>query len=140
MSGGAITGNTSDNGGGVNVLGVSSNVAEFTMSGGTIFGNTAVDGGGVAIFEYTQFIMSGGAKVDTNNPVHLASNRYITIGGTLTGTEIVANIVPSNSVAGTQLLDPASPSGLVSANYQRFTVNGISAGTSGGLGSDGKIH
>ena len=63
MSGGAILGNTADNGGGVcNLMS-----GKFTMTGGTILGNTVFDsfgGGGVFLFDVgglgCRFIMNGG--------------------------------------------------------------------------------
>jgi predicted outer membrane repeat protein len=57
MSGGEISGNTANFGGGVNIVG---NGASFMMSGGTISGNTAAYGGGVYVDETSNFKMSGG--------------------------------------------------------------------------------
>jgi hypothetical protein len=54
MSGGVITGNTANVGGGVLVGGY------FVMSGGLITGNTANEGGGVYVNDRTSFNMTGG--------------------------------------------------------------------------------
>jgi hypothetical protein len=58
------------------------------MNGGEITGNTtssySSSGGGVYVYGGT-FTMSGGARVNANNPVCLYSSSFITIGGDFSG-------------------------------------------------------
>jgi hypothetical protein len=52
------------------------------MNGGEITSNS---GGGVYVASNGTFTMSGGARVNVNNPVRLYSSSYITIGGDFSG-------------------------------------------------------
>ena len=91
MTGGEISGNTAQNGGGVYIGGSSSSTSypgSFTMTGGTISGNTATkNGGGVYIAtdkstQNTKMITVGGdAKIagNTSSNVYLADNNTIAI-------------------------------------------------------------
>jgi hypothetical protein len=91
MSGGEISGNTASSsyysrGGGVHV----SNTSSFTMNGGEVSGNTASSGEGVyVLYDGGTFTMSGGARVNVNNPVCLYADdsdcSSLTIGGEFTG-------------------------------------------------------
>ncbi|MDR0444435.1 MAG: InlB B-repeat-containing protein, partial [Treponema sp.] len=128
MSGGTISGNTagaSVNGGGVYLSG-----GTFTMSGGTISGNKsgssdASSGKGVAVTTTANiFIMSGTAKVDADNDVSLAANKFITIGGTLTATAPVATITPNAYAPGRQMLGKGSgvDDAALAAASTRFAV------------------
>jgi hypothetical protein len=87
MSGGEITDNTASSssysysyssGGGVYVA----SSGTFTMNNGEIMGNTAANHGG-GVYVSGIFTMSGGARVNVNNPVCLYSSSFITIGGDL---------------------------------------------------------
>jgi len=86
MSGGTISGNTANNGGGVYVGG-----GTFTMESGTISGNTAETGGGVHVyigsFDFTTrtfvvgtFTMSGGT-ISGNTSRYEGGGVYLTNGG-----------------------------------------------------------
>ena len=91
MTGGEISGNTAQNGGGVYIGGSSSSTSypgSFIMTGGTISGNTATkNGGGVYIAtnnstQNTKMITVGGdAKIagNTSSNVYLAGNNTIAI-------------------------------------------------------------
>ena len=129
MESGTISNNTAtDKGGGVTVYG-----GTFTMTDGIISGNTAVSGGGIATGEDSSFDftggtvssntangngkgiyvsyfassaymkMSGGAKVDSNNDVHLGSTSgnpaFITVTGALSNSP-AATLTMDNSAAG----------------------------------------
>ena len=89
MTGGSITNNTANYGGGVEVRGG----AAFNMSGGSITNNTAScngtsEGGGVFVYDGT-FTVSGSANItgNTANNVYLYDGKTIAIGeGGLSGT------------------------------------------------------
>jgi hypothetical protein len=99
MSNGEISGNRASYGGGVYV----NSYGTFTMSNGEISGNSVSYsyGGGVYVYYYnTSFTMSGGARVNPNNPVYLgyssdaSSYAVLSIGGAFTGTGPVALVDP----------------------------------------------
>jgi hypothetical protein len=94
MEGGEISGNTTEDSGGAGV-GVAQN-GTFTIRGGEISGNEAQEGGGISVM-LGSFIMSGGARVHTNNAVSLFYNpshdSSIIIGDDFTGpTDPVAKL------------------------------------------------
>jgi hypothetical protein len=125
ISGGEISGNIAGQRGGGIKAGQNYTV---TMSGGVISGNTAgtgYTGNGVHVGDVitpppqpTVFKMSGGARIDSGNDVYLISDKYITIGGNLTGAAPVAVITPASYTAGTVVLSGT----VVSANYSKFAV------------------
>jgi hypothetical protein len=96
MYDGEISGNTAAYGGGVYAAG-----GPFTMSGGEISGNTAAassSGGGVYVGGGRTFAMSGGARINLNNPVYLVTpdSSFITIdGGGLDGSDPAALVQPA---------------------------------------------
>ncbi len=98
-----VIGNTAtQNGGGV----YTDKEAQFNFEGGTISGNSAGIGKGVYIqyFTGTAYMkMSGGAKVDSNNDVHLGSTSgnpaFITVTGALSNSP-AATLTMDNSAAG----------------------------------------
>jgi len=85
MNGGAISNNTDEHGGGVNLV-----RGTFTMNGGTIFGNTAEYGGGVYVNLPGTFTMSGGI-ISGNNAkksgggVAVYRETFNMSGGTISG-------------------------------------------------------
>ena len=112
MSGGEISGNTSNDGGGVAVVSASfqmyggsiiNNNAtgygggvglwndSFTLSGGEISGNTATENGGGVYFGGDTFDLSGGVSIAGNkksgaaNNVYLPTGKVIVVTGELTG-------------------------------------------------------
>ena len=93
MDGGSINGNTANWGGGV--LATATSGAEFTMTDGEISGNSATKGSGLYLATCT-FTMSKDARINANNDVYLAGAQNIKIGGTFSGTDIVATITPTN--------------------------------------------
>jgi hypothetical protein len=110
MSGGSVTKNTD----GIEVSGLGC----FSLNNGNavISENT---GNGVIIIYGGEFIMSGSAKVNVNNPVILVQNEdIITLQGALSSNP-AANINPSLHSSSSTLL-----SGSVSGNYTKFQVNG----------------
>ena len=121
-----VTGNgslsTSSYGGGVCVWGSS----KFTMISGEISGNMARNGSGVYVDTNCEFTMSGDARVNTNNDVYVnaknSTQAQITIGGTFTGTDIVATITPADY--NKALEDPvlSGESELVKSERGRFAV------------------
>lgn len=104
ISGGTISSNTAGgNGGGIYLAQTDSSV---TIEGGTISGNTVATGGngsGIALINGS-LKMKGGAEVDSGNDIYLASGKYITITGELTGTVPVATITPKSYEVGTTVL------------------------------------
>ena len=109
MSGGAISGNTSDGndakkgGGGVYVAS-----GTFAMSDGTINGNTASNGNGAYLAAKGKLNMSGAAQFAESDDVYLYANGSdiptITVAGALTAESPVATITPSDYTAGRQVL------------------------------------
>jgi hypothetical protein len=112
ISGGTISSNTAGgNGGGIYLAQTDSSV---TIEGGTISGNLASGNGkGIAVANGS-LKMKGGAEVDSGNDVYLASGKYITITGSLTGTVPVATITPASYSVGTTVL--AAGTGVVLAD------------------------
>ena len=142
MSGGTIAEMKANDG----AVGLADSSAVFTMSGGTITDNTHPSVGeniGVKVSDGT-FKMEGGAVVNANNGVFLASGTTITIGGELTGTAPVAKItLPEASyTANTPVLTGTTH--LTDANIAHFAVANSawyiqSAGTNAGCLSSGKV-
>ena len=113
ISGGSITANRAClHGGGMYVAQASSNV---TIGGGSISSNTAGgNGSGIAV-NLGSLKMQGGALVDSDNDVYLASGRTIEITGALTSKTPVATITPaSDAVSGTTVLEAGT--GVILAN------------------------
>jgi hypothetical protein len=91
MQNGTISGNIagSNVGGGVKVL----NGSTFTMSGGTISGNTTESGGGVWVEDVSTFTMSGSSTISGNNAVSgggggvrvIDGSTFTMSGGTISG-------------------------------------------------------
>lgn len=132
ISGGTISSNTAGgNGGGIYLAQTDSSV---TIEGGTISGNLASGNGkGIAVANGS-LKMKGGAKLDSGNDVYLASGKYITITGSLTGTVPVATITPASYSVGTTVL--AAGTGVTLADeVGKFAL------TSDGyfIGEDGKL-
>ena len=99
MTGGIISGNTAVSGGGI----ATTKESSFDFIGGTISGNSAGIGKGVYIQYFTgtgKMTMSGGAKVDSNNDVHLNTNTSGTAHAFITVTGAL-----SNSPAATLTMD-----------------------------------
>ena len=90
MSGGTISGNTADDGGGVYMM---SSGSTFEMSGGTISGNTADDGGGVYVMsDGSTFTMSDDAVISENTASNNGGGVYVKSGKfTMSGGEISNN-------------------------------------------------
>jgi hypothetical protein len=147
MNGGEISDNTSTAAGG----GVYVGEGSFTMSGGEISGNSvtaaASSGGGVFVRDNGTFTMSGGARINVNNPVCLyytsGSSSYpsITIGGDFSGpTGPVAQIelwmsndTPWSTWLGLQVIK-TNYSGNVAVLRNRFTLGNF-IGRTGSSGS-----
>jgi len=84
MSGGAITGNSALNGGGVYIHGTPDGVV-FTMSGGTISGNTAVyDKSAEGKGGY-----GGDSKTGSGGGIYISGGRSSFTGGTISGNKAV---------------------------------------------------
>ena len=116
MTGGIITGNTANYGGGVEVRGG----AAFNMSGGSITNNTAScngtsEGGGVFVYDGT-FTVSGAANItgNTANNVYLYDGKTIAIGeGGLSGTiGVTTKTKPAENKPVTVIADTKGIAGL----------------------------
>jgi hypothetical protein len=106
----------------------------FTMSNGIIKENNVKPGnsfGGVYIGTFLAnetapiFTMSGGARVDEDNPVYLTPGTYITLDGNL-GVGTAANIMYNNEATpgiGTTKLLKAKSEALITANRTKFLYN-----------------
>ncbi|MDE5775663.1 MAG: hypothetical protein K2H67_02145 [Treponemataceae bacterium] len=97
MTGGLITGNKADRGGGV-CLSLSTNQSSFVMSGGEISGNTAtVNGGGVFVDSNSdEFIMNGGtirnnSASKNGGGVCLSGGTFIMNNGTISDNTSIEN-------------------------------------------------
>jgi hypothetical protein len=106
--------------------------AKFTMSGGAITGNTGVNNYGVLYvqvssyyyyYDYGAFTMRGAARIDRDDKVFLSSHAKITIGGALSASP-AANIIHESPVSGTTYLLEASPSSLMTGNFDKFLYDG----------------
>ncbi|MBP5668568.1 MAG: leucine-rich repeat protein [Salinivirgaceae bacterium] len=142
MASGSISGNQANNGGGV--MATATGEAEFTMTGGEIAGNSAAKGSGVYVGTCT-FTMSGDARVNAGNDVYLASRQKITIGGTFSGSDIVATITPTNYNTALEIPVLDGDSELVESECGRFAVTPGRTQSGGDLkywrvGSDGKLQ
>jgi uncharacterized repeat protein (TIGR02543 family) len=98
MSGGAVSGNTATNGGGVFVA---ANNA-FKMSGGTVSGNTATNGGGVSVNTQGTFTKSGDSTIygDTNTEHTPNSNENTASSGNGHAVYVDTGSKKRNSTAG----------------------------------------
>ncbi|WP_041610990.1 beta strand repeat-containing protein [Treponema primitia] len=67
------------------------------------------------------FTMSGSALVNQNNPVYLAVNQKITLGGDLTQTFAAAIALPTSTALGAQVLEGSS---YLIGNHSKFTIAG----------------
>jgi hypothetical protein len=96
MNGGVVSENTASGTGAIAGGVYVSSGGTFTMNDGEVSGNTSSSFGG-GVFVGGTFTMSGEARVNVNNPVYLANSLFITIGGSLTGTEPVALVQVQSS-------------------------------------------
>ena len=136
ISGGTISENEAgEDGGGLYIAKPETSV---TISGGTISSNTAEgNGNGIALMKGA-LKMQGGASVDSNNDVYLASEKYIEITDALTATSSVATITPENYTDGTTVLE--ADSGVTLADeVGKFTVT-PDGSTQYYIASDGKMY
>lgn len=89
MSGGTITGNTAGRGGGIYLWGGGPHIGDIiytsTMSGGTITGNIANNGGGIYV-HIGRFEMSGTATLSDNTATRTAGGVYLSMWGMGFGT------------------------------------------------------
>lgn len=122
-----ITGNSATRGGGVYV---GSN-ATFSIKSGSIANNIAGTGSGVCVDSkwdstpksYGTFIMSGSARVGSDNDVYLNAGTHITIGGALSGTRPVAKIFSTVYENGTEILVLGEGSGTtIEDEYEKFDI------------------
>ena len=67
------------------------------MSGGEITGNTAENGGGVYVNNYGSFTISGDAKITTNTAVSIGGGVYVDGTFTMSGGSITGNRVSSSA-------------------------------------------
>jgi hypothetical protein len=168
MSGGEISSNTSSYGGGVYVSDgtftmsggeISSNISSYSgggvyvgsngttsMSGGEISGNTASSyGSGVYVEYYNRavFTVSGGARVNINNPVYLpyssdTSYASLTIGGAFEpGSGPVVFVEPAATpdfIGKTAVKWAADHSGELPADRIGFSSSGWTVDSNGVLG------
>jgi hypothetical protein len=127
-------------GGGIFIPGPNMPV-EFDMRGGIIRNNVSASGfgNGVAMdymwYPPSVFTMRGSAQI-TGNDVYLAkSDCFITIGGTLTASR-AANITLEGTLASgvSQKILEASNSGMMSANYGKFSAAPYNITTTGNTG------
>jgi hypothetical protein len=120
MSGGNISGNIANTAGGVFV----NNGSTFDMSGGKISGNTANTGGGVYVTysDNAKFAMSGNAVV--KQEVFLASGRKIIVSGELTPPEgeYSAEIKLASTSNGAVVLEGAGGYNLSFGDVAKFTL------------------
>ncbi len=71
MEGGAISGNTAKNGGGISVDGISSSKGSFALSGGTITSNTVTISGGGIFSTANGVLTRTGGTVSANTPTDI---------------------------------------------------------------------
>jgi hypothetical protein len=81
MSGGTISGNSSEGDGSAVCVDLGS---QFTMSGGVIAGNGTADGTGVYVSADSALAISGAAFISRENRVFMASGVTLTVKGALT--------------------------------------------------------
>jgi hypothetical protein len=132
MSGGEISGNTADYGGGVYVDGSSST---FTMSGGEISGNTADYGGGIYVDGSSTFTMSDGT-ISGNTAGDSGGGGGVYVGSstfTMSGGEISGNTISFNGGGGGVYVDDSS-----TFTMSDGTISGNTAGR--GDGSGGGVY
>ncbi|MDE5667804.1 MAG: hypothetical protein K2I29_06140 [Clostridia bacterium] len=93
MSGGVISGNRANSGGGVAIWG-----GKFIMNGGTITGNEAHAGAGLNVYADSEAVMNGGAIIN-NTADNYGGGVYVTNNGllTFTGGEIKNNHIVSTN-------------------------------------------
>jgi hypothetical protein len=136
MTGGTVSGNKANNGGGVHVTGGGA----FTMTGGTISGNTASNDGGGASVDHGTFTMYGGNITGNTVTVYSAGGLALNAGTfTIYGGSISGNIARNNG-GGVMLTGYELYSGYIPAARGRLTMYGgsISRNTSAN-GSGGGI-
>ena len=121
-----ITGGNATSGGGINIT---SRASVKLEDGVVITGNIAEKGGGVFVDSETDlsrigtFIMSGSARVESDNDVYLNAGTHITIGGALSGTRPVAKIFSTVYENGTEILVLGEGSGTtIEDEYEKFDI------------------
>ena len=118
LTGGAISGNTADDGGGVFVC----EYGTFTMNGGAISGNSSYCGGGVYVDEGGAFTMTGGAI--SGNSADYGGGVYVYEGMmTVSGSPVVSGNTNSVGVASNVYLP----------SWNTIAVGSLSAGASIGV-------
>ena len=125
MTGGEISGNSAEYGGGVATIG------KFSMSGGTISGNKVTNNGngsGVYVAYYSgtieyvgTFEMSGGAYVDSSNDVYLANGTTVTVAADLSKEFVATITLPSYNV-GTPVITAADDNVILADKVGKFTL------------------
>ena len=117
ISGGTISNNTAENGGGV------ANSGDMQLVGGTISGNTAVDSGG-GIFNSQQLVMTGGSII--NNTANSHSGGGMMLYGyksqaVMASTLIEGGIISGNKTSGANGVE--SGDGIMVYNYTTSAQN-----------------
>ncbi len=128
-----ISGNTESLYGGGVYIGITST---FEMAGGTISNNKATYGGGV-YYSAGSFMMSGNAKVESDNDVKLYSDSKICITDTLAASSPVVTITPSAYTANRLLLSAGDGVTLDGSICNKFAVKPQADGTEWRVALDG---
>ncbi|MDR1324712.1 MAG: right-handed parallel beta-helix repeat-containing protein, partial [Treponema sp.] len=134
MSGGYISNNFSKSGTGGG--GVRLENSKFTMSGGTISGNTTAggSGGGVRVNTSSMFTMSGGTISGNTTAGNVGGGVYTSNTFTMTGGTISGNIASSNGGGVYASSKFTMSGGTISGNT---TTNGNGGGVYGGITKSG---
>ena len=132
MSGGAVSGNLANRGGGVAVY-----EGSFAMTGGSVSGNTCTSasskyqgGGGVSLATNSTFIMSGRSSVSGNHAQTMGGGIFVQSGSTVT-------MLDESSIAGNECVRFGG-GGIWLGNQSAATLNmkgGIISGNSGPIGA-----
>lgn len=128
MSGGAITNNTTPQGGYGIGGGVNTNGGTFTMTGGEISDNTAEDGGGVYLGGVLE--MSGDAVIQGNSADYAGGGVFVTNGASfvMKGGSVSGNVANYNVGGGVYVNFDASftmENGTISGNETYYHGGGI---------------
>ena len=127
MTGGAITGNTSNLNYGPTAGGISLQLrSKFEMSGGEISGNTAAGGGGITVHNPSSSLTLTGGRI-TGNKTTSSSQEYgggIYFMGSATSSKVVCNLSGAPYIYGNTNQD-GEPSNITDQSEKRlFTLTG----------------
>lgn len=119
-----INNNRSDEGFGVGVCIASGTT--FTMNGGKIYGNmyknVTVHKFADAIYVEGTLNLSGTAYIDPDNDVYLASGKFVTVTGELTGESPVATVTPDSYTEDRVIVKGSDSYNLSSSDCDKFAV------------------